>query len=96
MFAPIHAAITAENLEILQQILAMKEVNVDATALMHINKERNLNKTLSVGVIFAAALVKNLDILKLLLEHVQEPTICLVDHPDLGIPLPFCLKCGQM
>merc|ERR1719233_788375 len=71
----------------------MEEVNVDATtAVTQMNKQ---HKTINVGVgvIFAATALQNLDILKLLLEHVQEPVICLVESTDLGIPpLPLCLQ----
>ena len=69
---------------------AMKEVIVDATAIFPMNKRAHLDRTVSAGVVYVASRIQNLDILKLILEHVQEPEICTVEHPDLGIPLPFC------
>jgi len=84
MIAPIHAAVLAENIEILQHILAMKDVCYDQVALIG---------TREVGVIWIAVHKnpKNLDILKLLLDHVQRPWIDMREFPELGMLLPGCL-----
>ena len=52
-----------------------------------------MNRYVEVGVIWIALdeHPKNLDILKLLLEHVQRPWIVLVDTPELDMMLPDCL-----
>jgi len=88
MIAPIHAAVMTENIEILQQILAMKEVHVDATGTVR------TSKILKFGVIDAAFYNGppfNLDIIKLLLKHVQMPHIGMIMDHSIGVPLPFCL-----
>jgi len=84
MIAPIHAAVLTENIEILQHILAMKDVYYDQVALV---------RTRGVGVISIAVHKnpKNLDILKLLLDHVQRPWIDMREFPELGMLLPGCL-----
>jgi len=84
MIAPIHAAVLTENIEILQHILAMKDVYYDQVALV---------RTRGVGVISIAVHKnpKNLDILKLLLDHVQRPWIDMIECPELGMLLPGCL-----
>ena len=82
MIAPIHPVIAeTENIEILQHILAMKDVDVNKRALFR--------KT-EVSIVFMAFLRKNMfqDLLELLLEHVQHPMIEVVKHSDLDIPLP--------
>jgi len=90
MIAPIHAAVQSENIEILQLLLAMKDVYVDNAALV----KTCLNRSMKVGVIWIALYEnpENLDILKLLLEHVQRPWITLDERPELGgLMLPWCL-----
>jgi len=89
MIAPIHAAVQSDNIEILEHILAMKDVYVDNAALVR----TCLNRTVQVGVIWIALQEnpKNLDILKLLLEHLQRPWIVMVQYPELDMMLPGCL-----
>ena len=87
MIAPIHAAVLAENVEILQYILAMKDVDGNKPAFAtRINEE--------VGIIWIAIILKNPknpDILNLLLEHIRHPWIEVVEYSDLDIALPCCL-----
>jgi len=82
MIAPIHAAVLTENIEILQHILAMNPYEQVA-----------LDRTCGVGVIWIAVHKnpKNLDILTLLLDHVQRPWIGMIERPELGMMLPACL-----
>jgi len=89
MIAPIHAAVQSDNIEILEHILAMKDVYVDNAALVR----TCLNRTVQVGVVWIALQEnpKNLDILKLLLEHLQRPWIVMVQYPELDMMLPGCL-----
>jgi len=92
MIAPIHAAVQTENIEILQHILAMKDVYHGKLAIVR----TCLNRNLEVGVIWLAVYEnpKNLDILKLLLEHIQRPLVVMIEFPELGMLLPGCLVCA--
>jgi len=86
--APIHAAAMTENIEILKQILETKDVNVDAAAIV-----RTPLQIKKFGVIDAACFnspLFNLDIIKLLLEHVQRPCL-MMSYGDSMILLPNCL-----
>ena len=83
MIAPIHAAVVAENIEILQYILAMKDVDDNKLAFdTRINTE--------VGIIWIAIILKkpkNPDILKLLLEHIRDPWVEVLEYSYLDIAL---------
>jgi len=96
MFAPIHAAaaVFVDSVEILQHLLDTNHVDLGSLA-----RRRGREKNVEYGVLdFAVrALVckccetsPNMEIVALLLEHVGDITLVMVEVNDFG-PLPICL-----
>ena len=89
MFAPIHAAVWVDSVEILQLLLDTNKVDLGSLAIVG---ERGREETLEYGVLDLAILKPspNIEIVALLLEHVEDLAWIMSEDPDIG-PIPFCL-----
>jgi len=77
--APIHAAVIADNTKIVELIVKMKGVDVDAACKIEVN-----GKLLTRGVLDVAVKQPHpsIEIIKILLEFVKNPVLC----DNIGIP----------
>ena len=91
MFAPIHAAVLVDSVEILQHLLDTNHVDLGSLAICG---GRGRNKTFKYGVLDFALLFcetsPNIEIVALLLEHVEDITLVMMEQPGIG-SLPICL-----
>ena len=90
MIAPIHAAVGSGSVEILQLVLDTS--NVDLGSLAVFGERRGGEKVAKFGVLDVALVTTppSIEIVALLLEHVEELSMVVGFEPGMG-SIPFCL-----